>query len=567
MVNIPTFGKFIDGYNTKLTITSDFGKRKDPFGSGKITNHYGIDIGIPVGTLLRFPWTATVFSTGVQANGAGLHVVLKRNIDGIDFYIQFHHLRRIANGVQKGKTYAAGQPLAYSGGAKNDKPNCGASTGPHLHLEIRRGGNSSANAVDPKFFFLANYELRYASGNLVCATFPNMQYFYDTDLKPYSKVKYNPAVQKEEKKDATEVKKKRKPSVTYVSTEKLAPGIWQIVKVLIDGEVRGRQLSTYAISTLQGSLMNFFRNVCQEPMVEFMGDTFGSQYYWIIRKPPFDKKSIMRNIEIGGNWNYILPSDVISTQLEWNTQNIYSWYRYIPTAEMMNIKQTELFVPAVFFPEFAALYGSKPLCVESNYWNKVLSGSHDESQSAPGTNGEVNIQNAVNDLKYLIESNAYNAFTRRGTITIKGDRRIKRGTWVYFSPTQEYFYVDAVQNSYDVTVGGTSRITILQVSRGMVWKYIEGVHDPKLNKDYSYFNIIDFGGFDASKVTKTNWLEVVSKFKVDRDNFGFFMAKNQSVDYTDFEDGNGYQPDNLQWSGYDTEPGNGIINVEGGTLK
>lgn len=559
MANIPTFGKFIDGYNTRLIITSDFGKRKDPFGSGQIKNHNGIDIGIPVGTLLRFPWTATVLTIATQANGAGLYVTLKRNIDGIDFYIQFHHLRRIANGVQKGKTYAAGQPLAYSGGARNDKPNCGASTGPHLHLEIRKGGNSSANAVDPKFFFLANYELRYNSGKLVCATFPSMQYFYDTDLKTQAQKKYNPAIQKEVKRDATEAKKKRKPSVTYTTTEKLAPGIWRIIKVLIDSSVEGRQLSTYAISTLQGSLMNFFKNVCQEPMVEFMGDTYGSQYYWIIRKPPFDKESIMRHIKM--SWiGTISESNVISTQLEWNNQNIYSWYRYIPTAEMMNVKQTELFVPAVFFPEFAALYGSKPLCIESNYWNKVLSGSHDESQSAPGSNGERNIQNAVNDLKYLIESNAYNAFTRRGTITIKGDRRFKRGTWIYFNPTQEYFYVDSVQNSFEVTAGGTHRITTLQVSRGMVYDYIEGVHDDKINKTYSYFNIIDFGGFDASKVTKQNWLEVVSKFKVDRDNFGFFMAKNQSIEYFDF--GNGNEPTNLQWSGNDTEPGEGMVGVK-----
>ena len=560
MINIPTFSKFIYGYNTRLIITSDFGKRKDPFGSGAIKNHNGIDIDIPSGTLLCFPWTATVFSIGVQANGAGLHIILKRNINGIDFYILFHHLSRIFNGIQVGRTYTAGQPLAYSGGATNDKPNCGASTGPHLHLEIRKGGNSSGNAVDPKFFFLVNYELRYAkSGKLVCATFPDMKYFSDADLRSQSKSKYNPATQKEIKTNATEAKKKRKPRVTYTTTEKLAPGIWQIIKVLIDSSVEGRQLSTYAISTLQGSLINFFKNVCQEPMVEFMGDTYGNQYYWIIRKPPFDKESIMRHIK--QSWvGVISHANVISTQLEWNTQNIYSWYRYIPTAEMMNIKQTELFIPAVFFPEFAALYGSKPLCIESNYWNKVLSGSHDESQSAPGSNGERNIQNAVNDLKYLIESNAYNAFTRRGTITIKGDRRFKRGTWIYFSPTQEYFYVDSVQNSFEVSSGGTHRITTLQVSRGMVYSYIEGVHDNKINKTYSYFNIIDFGGFDPNKVTKKNWLEVVSKFKVDRDNFGFFMAKNQSVDFFNFD--NKDEPINLQWSGNDSEPGKSQVNVK-----
>ena len=57
-------------------------------------------------------------------------------------------------------------------------------------------------------------------------------------------------------------------------------------------------------------------------MVEFMGDTYGSQYYWIIRKPPFDKESIMRHIKMG--WiGTIDESNVISTQLEWNNQNIY----------------------------------------------------------------------------------------------------------------------------------------------------------------------------------------------------------------------------------------------------
>ena len=57
-------------------------------------------------------------------------------------------------------------------------------------------------------------------------------------------------------------------------------------------------------------------------------------------------------------------------------------------------------------------------------------------------------QALAEDLKYSVESTCYLPFTRTGTITIKGgDRRIKRGTFIYFTPTNEIFYVDQVQHN------------------------------------------------------------------------------------------------------------------------
>ncbi len=90
----------------------------------------------------------------------------------------------------------------------------------------------------------------------------------------------------------------------------------------------------------------------------------------------------------------------------------------------------------------------------------------------------------------------------------------------------EIFYVDAVTNTYDVTTQGVSRMTTLQVSKGMYPAYIYGKEIGL--KKFSYFDIIDFGeGFDIEKITADNWKDYISKWKVNVDNFGFFMSKQQ----------------------------------------
>lgn len=517
MATIKTFMKgFLVG-QTQLNVTSDFGKRHM---NGKIRKHNGIDFGVPVGTVLKAPVAGTVIKKTIQKNGAGLYVAIRYIADlGMYFDIYFMHLHTVESSISVGVSVAEGQTIGTTGGAKGD-PNAGHSTGPHLHLEIRRSGTVP---VDPKYCFLAKerlYSVKYKKilnfGDTTWLSFP------DSSLKSQTAYKYSAQADMTVA-DATEyvpIKKKSQPNTE--AKERLAPGIWQITKLLVDSSVADKQVFDSGISTQMGSILNFFHKVCQEPLVEMMGDTFGSQYYWIVRRPPFDKENLTKLIESA---NFVLNGDdIISTNLGWNNQEIFSWYRYVPYGDLLGIPEAQLFMPAVFFPEFAAVWGSRPLAVESNYYNWAQSGRWNNDKTEQKNNGDRIIRNAVRDFKYLIESNAYNAFTRRGTITLIGDRRIKRGTLVTHT-SGEIFYVDAVQNEYSVFDKQITRTTTLTVSRGMYPKFIDGFEIN--NRKYSYFNIIDFGDLDIEQITSDNWKKQISKWKVDIDNFGFFMSKQQ----------------------------------------
>lgn len=502
-----------------LYISSDFGKRNI---DGEIKNHNGIDIAVPQGTVLKAPISGQIITKTVQKDGAGLYVTIKNTQHKQTVYVLLMHLHSVESNIAVGVTVKDGEKIGTTGGDTNDKPNCGHSTGAHLHLEVRVGGSKSGNAVDPKYKFLAKEQLVLKeTGAVLNVSNPAMLTFPVTELRTQASYKYS-VINDKVTKNATEYSKKKDNEKT-VATERLAPGVWQIIKLLVDSSVSRKQTYDSSISTQQGSLLNFFRKVCQEPFVEFMGDTIGNQYYFIVRKPPFDKEGWQRMID-----SYVTvldDNDILSTDLHWNNDEIYSWYQYLPTADFVAVKETNLLIPAVFFPEYAAVWGSKPLCVESNYFSFNFSGNYNSDKKENEQNGDRIMQNTVRDFKYLIESNAYNPFTRKGTITIVGDRRIKRGMCILHT-SGELFYVDSVSNSYDVTIQGVSRTTTLQVSRGIYPAYIGGktIGDKK----YSYFNIIDFGkDFDADKVTAANWKDFVSKWKVDLDNFYFFMSKQQ----------------------------------------
>lgn len=97
--------------------------------------HAGIDLVAPIGIPVRavLPGVAEVVLTG----GYGLHVVVHH--DG-DLATLYGHLANIT--VNPGDRLAAGQVLGAEGST-------GASTGAHLHFEVRRGGG----AVDPALIF------------------------------------------------------------------------------------------------------------------------------------------------------------------------------------------------------------------------------------------------------------------------------------------------------------------------------------------------------------------------------------------------------------------------------
>jgi murein DD-endopeptidase MepM/ murein hydrolase activator NlpD len=100
-------------------------------GSGEA--HPGLDIAVPVGTLVRASGGATVNQVGEDPE-YGFFVLL----DHPDSYQSMYgHLSRII--VTAGATVSRGEVIGLSG-------NTGRSTAPHLHFEIRQGGA----ALDPR---------------------------------------------------------------------------------------------------------------------------------------------------------------------------------------------------------------------------------------------------------------------------------------------------------------------------------------------------------------------------------------------------------------------------------
>ena len=131
----------------------------------------------------------------------------------------------------------------------------------------------------------------------------------------------------------------------------------------------------------------------------------------MVRRPPFDKEGMKKMQEL--TLINIEDSDIRSTDLTWKNDNIYSWYQMIPFSEYGEMTQVNLYMPAIFFPEFAAVWGSRDLTVQNQYVNYFQSGAANrEVDNTKEMNGDNLIRNTIRDLKYIIETNAYNPFVR-----------------------------------------------------------------------------------------------------------------------------------------------------------
>ena len=119
----PTFIKPISGGR----LTSRFGRRTSPT-RGASSNHKGIDWGLPTGSTVVAASGGTVTKAGWGA-GYG-YVVYIKHPGGVE--TRYAHLSKVL--VSPGQTVKQGQRIARSG-------NTGVSTGPHLHFELRMGGN------------------------------------------------------------------------------------------------------------------------------------------------------------------------------------------------------------------------------------------------------------------------------------------------------------------------------------------------------------------------------------------------------------------------------------------
>jgi murein DD-endopeptidase MepM/ murein hydrolase activator NlpD len=95
--------------------------------------HPGLDIAVPIGTIVRASGGATVNQVGEDPEYG--HFVLLDHSEG--YQSMYGHLSRIL--VDAGGAVSRGEAIGLSG-------NSGRSTAPHLHFEIRQGGS----ALDPR---------------------------------------------------------------------------------------------------------------------------------------------------------------------------------------------------------------------------------------------------------------------------------------------------------------------------------------------------------------------------------------------------------------------------------
>ncbi|MCL2204870.1 MAG: peptidoglycan DD-metalloendopeptidase family protein [Defluviitaleaceae bacterium] len=119
-------------------ISSPFGNRRDPFGSGAWQFHSGIDIAAPVGTSIRAAGGGTVTFSGWTSTGLGIVVIIDHG-----FGIQTLYAHNSVNLVRVGQRVERGDVIARVG-------TTGSTTGPHVHYEVHINGR----AVNPRNFLL-----------------------------------------------------------------------------------------------------------------------------------------------------------------------------------------------------------------------------------------------------------------------------------------------------------------------------------------------------------------------------------------------------------------------------
>jgi hypothetical protein len=346
-------------------------------------------------------------------------------------------------------------------------------------------------------------------------------------------------------------------------------GIWRICEFIFDPQVANRVLADNSVSQDNGSIINSIKKVCQEPFVEFYGDTYRDKFYFIVRKQPFDEKGykglvydnvflenpttsnnnilgiddkqkdatrkkidIERRLSLSGRASAL--SDLVididdvdvlgEPQLSYHDE-AYSWYRVIPRGLGIIDEATAFeLAPIVPFDEYAEIWGNKMYSIEYNYApSEYLQDSGFESSAKYAET------QTFYDLQFLVQSNQYLPFTRRGTITLTGNRTIKRGLFIFFKPTREVFYVDGVTHNRSIDNNGNNRSTVLSVSRGMREPYIKGklVEFPSGPKLVSYFSIINTSIANNASINNKDFLK---NWRVDKDLFNFFVQRRQWVD-------------------------------------
>ncbi|MCS5716936.1 M23 family metallopeptidase [Herbiconiux sp. CPCC 205763] len=122
-----------------VPISDGFGARESPGGIGS-TDHKGVDFAPGQGTPIQSIADGVVSSVEPYDNsGLGVHVIIDHVVDGQKVSSVYGHMLTGSIQVSEGQVVKVAQTVGLVG-------NTGASTGPHLHLEIRLDG---VTPVDP----------------------------------------------------------------------------------------------------------------------------------------------------------------------------------------------------------------------------------------------------------------------------------------------------------------------------------------------------------------------------------------------------------------------------------
>jgi len=116
---------------------SPYGPRKRHPITGKSTFHHGVDVAMPIGTPLIAGADGQIAHKGNGASGG--HTLIIRHSG--NFHTVYYHLKEESH-KRIGARVKAGDVVATSG-------NTGASTGPHLHFEVRPHSRTWGETDDP----------------------------------------------------------------------------------------------------------------------------------------------------------------------------------------------------------------------------------------------------------------------------------------------------------------------------------------------------------------------------------------------------------------------------------
>lgn len=323
-------------------------------------------------------------------------------------------------------------------------------------------------------------------------------------------------------------------------------GIFGLIKFAVDEKIQHYKIVDSSIFSSQSSLLVYFEKIVQNPLAEMIYDTFGANYFVFARRPIFDKESIQRYVGSSKenlNKNIIIDSVLILSEDLTFSRKVYTGFQYDPKGNIIgnNLNIAFGYIPCICLDEYAEIWGNKIFQFTSNY---TSIDQFSEKAKDKGTLKNMVKYNCVKDLLYIIESYAYLPFTRTGKIVIRGDRRIKRGSWIYISKTDEIFYVDSVSNSASISAEGrVTRITTLMVSRGMVLthlhRYFSLINLKQLEADLSNYLYAINNKNDEEENDKNEKKDELPKVQiqetyVNKDNFNFLLEGYQFIQTGDY---------------------------------